>query len=125
MGLATGGGCSSVPAAQQRDPVSSHDPDPPPPDSAPCRRVRAEEKSQLEPIHADVDTLANLVKENAKLKEMLFNPIVDSDKKTEVCWRIACSSFQPGARQGAGETRYTPRSLPQLQRRWQTALLYR
>lgn len=49
----------------------------------------AEEKSQLDPIHADVDTLASLVKDNGKLKEMLFNPVVDSEKKTEVLARIA------------------------------------
>lgn len=49
----------------------------------------AEEKSQLEPIHADVDAISAVLKDNGKLKDMLFNPIVDSDKKTEVLGKIA------------------------------------
>jgi hypothetical protein len=49
----------------------------------------AAEKSQLEPIHADIDAVAALLKENAKLKELLFNPIIENDKKKAVVEKIA------------------------------------
>ena len=49
----------------------------------------AAEKSQLEPIHADIDAVASLLKENVKLRELLYNPIVDGDKKKAVVAKIA------------------------------------
>lgn len=48
----------------------------------------ADEKSKLEPVHADVDAVANLLKENAKLREMLMNPLIEGDKKKAVIARI-------------------------------------
>jgi F-type H+-transporting ATPase subunit delta len=48
----------------------------------------AEEKSQLEQVHADVDAIGSLLKENEKLKELLFNPVVDGEKKRNVLSKI-------------------------------------
>ncbi len=48
----------------------------------------AEEKSQLEQVHADVDAIGSLLKENQKLKELLFNPVVDGEKKRNVLSKI-------------------------------------
>lgn len=48
----------------------------------------AEEKGSLEQVHADVDAVAGLVKENVKLRELLFNPVVTGDKKTAVVNKI-------------------------------------
>jgi F-type H+-transporting ATPase subunit delta len=49
----------------------------------------AEEKGALEQVHADVDAVAGLVKENAKLRELLFNPVVEGDKKKAVLAKVA------------------------------------
>jgi ATP synthase F1 delta subunit len=49
----------------------------------------ASEKSQLEPIHADMDAVASLLKENVKLRELLYNPVVEGDKKKAVVAKIA------------------------------------
>jgi len=48
----------------------------------------AEEKGQLEPIHADVDAVANLLKENKPLAELLSNPVVDAEKKRAVLTKL-------------------------------------
>lgn len=48
----------------------------------------AEEKGSLEQVHADVDAVAALVKDNAKLRELLFNPVVEGDKKKAVVARL-------------------------------------
>jgi F-type H+-transporting ATPase subunit delta len=49
----------------------------------------AEEKNTLESVHADVDTLAGLVSTNQKLAELLFNPVVEGDKKKAVVAKIS------------------------------------
>jgi F-type H+-transporting ATPase subunit delta len=49
----------------------------------------AEEKAVLEQVHADVDAVAGLVKENKKLAELWFNPVVDSTKKKAVVAKIS------------------------------------
>lgn len=36
----------------------------------------ADEKSKLEPVHADVDAIGSLVKNNTKLRELMYNPII-------------------------------------------------
>jgi len=48
----------------------------------------ADEKGKLEPVHADVDAVAALLKENRKLAELLGNPVVDADKKRAVLAKI-------------------------------------
>jgi F-type H+-transporting ATPase subunit delta len=60
----------------------------------------AEEKGRLEQVHADVDAVASLVKDNAKLRELLFNPVVDGDKKKKVLGKV---SSEAGETRGAGE----------------------
>lgn len=49
----------------------------------------ASEKSKLEPVHADVDALAALMRGNAKLRELMNNPIIDGAKKKAVVEKIA------------------------------------
>lgn len=48
----------------------------------------AEEKGKLEPVHADVDSVASLLKENGKLSALLSNPVVDVEKKRAVLAKI-------------------------------------
>eukprot|EP00878_Enallax_costatus_P035359 GHUV01039393.1.p1 GENE.GHUV01039393.1~~GHUV01039393.1.p1 ORF type:complete len:219 (-),score=80.66 GHUV01039393.1:199-855(-) len=49
----------------------------------------ADEKAVLEQVHADVDAVAGLVKENKKLAELWFNPVVDAAKKKAVVAKIS------------------------------------
>ncbi|KAG2439043.1 hypothetical protein HYH02_006571 [Chlamydomonas schloesseri] len=49
----------------------------------------ADEKGKLEAVHADVDAVAGLMKENAKLSALIMNPVVESDKKRAVLAKIA------------------------------------
>jgi F-type H+-transporting ATPase subunit delta len=49
----------------------------------------AEEKAVLEQVHADVDAVAGLIKENKKLSELWFNPVVDATKKKAVVAKIS------------------------------------
>jgi len=62
----------------------------------------AEEKGKLEAVHADVDSVAALVKDNQKLRELLYNPVVEGDKKRAVIKKIA---------QEAGFQKYTSNFL--------------
>ena len=39
-------------------------------------------------MHADVDSVAALVKDNLKLRELLYNPVVEGDKKRAVIAKI-------------------------------------
>ncbi len=48
----------------------------------------AEEKGKLEPVHADVDAIASLLQNNKKLTDLLFNPVVDPEKKRAVLQKI-------------------------------------
>jgi F-type H+-transporting ATPase subunit delta len=48
----------------------------------------ADEKGKLEPVHADVDAVAALLKENQKLYELIANPVVDAEKKRSVLTKI-------------------------------------
>jgi hypothetical protein len=48
----------------------------------------AEEKGKLEPIHADVDAMASLLKENAPLRALLANPVVENEKKRAVLVKL-------------------------------------
>jgi F-type H+-transporting ATPase subunit delta len=45
-------------------------------------------KNVLEPIHADVDALAALFKENASLKEFIMNPVIADANKKQVFEQI-------------------------------------
>ncbi|KAF8073221.1 hypothetical protein HT031_000882 [Scenedesmus sp. PABB004] len=49
----------------------------------------AEEKNTLEAVHADVDAVAGLIKENTKLSELMFNPVVEAAKKKAVIAKIS------------------------------------
>jgi F-type H+-transporting ATPase subunit delta len=49
----------------------------------------ADEKGKLEAVHADVDAVSSLMKENKKLSELIMNPVVDADKKRAVLAKIA------------------------------------
>lgn len=49
----------------------------------------AEEKSQLEAVHADVDAVAGLVRDNAKLRNLLFDPVLPADKKRAVVAKLS------------------------------------
>ncbi|GIL82450.1 hypothetical protein Vretimale_11890 [Volvox reticuliferus] len=49
----------------------------------------ADEKGKLEAVHADVDAVSSLMKENKKLSDLIMNPIVDADKKRAVLAKIA------------------------------------
>mmetsp|Transcript_31412 Transcript_31412/g.69957 ORF Transcript_31412/g.69957 Transcript_31412/m.69957 type:complete len:219 (-) Transcript_31412:424-1080(-) len=48
----------------------------------------ADEKGKLEPVHADVDAITSLLKENKKLNELISNPVVDGEKKRAVLSKI-------------------------------------
>ncbi|KAG1668468.1 hypothetical protein FOA52_005241 [Chlamydomonas sp. UWO 241] len=48
----------------------------------------AEEKGKLEAIHADVDAVAGLLKDNAPLCELLSNPVVEDSKKRAVLAKL-------------------------------------
>ncbi len=48
----------------------------------------ADEKGKIEAVHADVDAVAALIKENKKLYELLANPVVESEKKRAVLAKI-------------------------------------
>jgi len=48
----------------------------------------AEEKGKLEPVHADIDAVASLLKENSKLYALLSNPVVEDEKKRAVLAKI-------------------------------------
>lgn len=41
----------------------------------------AQSKNALEAVHADVDALSSIFKENQGIKDFLFNPVVDEEKK--------------------------------------------
>lgn len=49
----------------------------------------AEEKSQLESVHADVDAVAGLVRDNAKLRSLLFDPAMEQEKKRAVVAKLS------------------------------------
>ncbi|KXZ42070.1 hypothetical protein GPECTOR_211g422 [Gonium pectorale] len=49
----------------------------------------ADEKGKLEAVHADVDAVASLLKENKKLEALISNPVVDGDKKKAVLAKVA------------------------------------
>ncbi|GBF98293.1 F-type H+-transporting ATPase subunit delta [Raphidocelis subcapitata] len=49
----------------------------------------AEEKGRLEQVHADVDAMAGLVKDNAKLRDLLFSPVIEDDKKKAVLAKVS------------------------------------
>lgn len=49
----------------------------------------ADEKGKLEAVHADVDAISSLVKDNTKLAALLMNPVVENDKKRAVLAKIA------------------------------------
>jgi hypothetical protein len=49
----------------------------------------SEEKGRLEQVHADVDAVASLIKENSKLTDLLYNPVVEGDKKKAVLAKIS------------------------------------
>jgi F-type H+-transporting ATPase subunit delta len=65
----------------------------------------ADEKTVLEQVHSDVDALAALVKENKKFADLMFNPIVEADKKKAVIDSIS---------KGAGFQKYTSNFLKLL-----------
>jgi F-type H+-transporting ATPase subunit delta len=65
----------------------------------------ADEKNTLEQVHSDVDAIAALVKENQKFADLMYNPIVESDKKKAVIQEIA---------KGAGFQKYTTNFLKLL-----------
>lgn len=49
----------------------------------------AQENNSLDDVHADVDAIQNLFKENDQIKTFLFNPVMTEDKKRDVVKRIA------------------------------------
>jgi F-type H+-transporting ATPase subunit delta len=65
----------------------------------------ADEKNTLEQVHSDVDAIAALVKENKKFADLMYNPVVQADKKKAVMQSIA---------QGAGFQKYTTNFLKLL-----------
>jgi F-type H+-transporting ATPase subunit delta len=65
----------------------------------------ADEKNTLEQVHSDVDAIAALVKENQKFADLMYNPVVDADKKKAVIQEIA---------KGAGFQKYTTNFLKLL-----------
>lgn len=65
----------------------------------------ADEKNTLEQVHSDVDAIAALVKENKKFADLMYNPVVESDKKKAVIQEIA---------KGAGFQKYTTNFLKLL-----------
>ncbi|KAI7842461.1 hypothetical protein COHA_003817 [Chlorella ohadii] len=52
----------------------------------------AQKTSSLEAVHADVDALASVLKENDSLKELLSNPVIAEAKKKEVVKRLAAEA---------------------------------
>jgi len=65
----------------------------------------ADEKNTLEQVHSDVDAIAALVKENQKFADLMYNPVVEADKKKAVIQEIA---------KGAGFQKYTTNFLKLL-----------
>lgn len=65
----------------------------------------ADEKNTLEQVHSDVDAIAALVKENKKFADLMYNPIVEADKKKAVIQEIS---------KGAGFQKYTTNFLKLL-----------
>lgn len=49
----------------------------------------AQENNSLDDVHADVDAIQTLLKENEQIKTFLFNPIMTEEKKRDVVKRIA------------------------------------
>lgn len=49
----------------------------------------AQENNSLDDVHADVDALQTLMKENEQIKTFLFNPVMTEDKKKDVVKKIA------------------------------------
>ncbi|CAD7696258.1 unnamed protein product [Ostreobium quekettii] len=49
----------------------------------------AQSKDALEAVHADVDALASILKENAAINEFLMNPVAEDGKKKEVLEKLA------------------------------------
>lgn len=56
-------------------------------------------------MHSDVDAIAALVKENKKFADLMYNPVVEADKKKAVIQEIA---------KGAGFQKYTTNFLKLL-----------
>jgi F-type H+-transporting ATPase subunit delta len=48
----------------------------------------ADEKNTLEAVHADMDAIAGLIKDNVALTELLYSPVVDIEKKKAVIAKI-------------------------------------
>lgn len=65
----------------------------------------ADEKNTLEQVHSDVDAIAALVKENKKFADLMYNPVVEADKKKAVIQEIS---------KGAGFQKYTTNFLKLL-----------
>ncbi|GBF89677.1 F-type H+-transporting ATPase subunit delta [Raphidocelis subcapitata] len=49
----------------------------------------ADDKGRLEQVHADVDAVAGLIKENVKLRDLLFSPVIEGDKKKAVLAKVS------------------------------------
>jgi hypothetical protein len=49
----------------------------------------ADEKGKLEAVNDDMNAVANLMKENAKLAALMMNPVVDGEKKRAVLAKVA------------------------------------
>ncbi|KAL4444158.1 hypothetical protein ABPG75_011895 [Micractinium tetrahymenae] len=49
----------------------------------------AQKTNSLEAVHADVDALATILKDNEALKELLQNPVITEAKKKDVVKRLA------------------------------------
>jgi len=52
----------------------------------------AQKTSSLEAVHADVDALASMLKDNAALSEMLSNPVINEERKKEVVKQLAAEA---------------------------------
>jgi len=74
----------------------------------------AEEKSQLESVHADVDAVAGLVRDNAKLRNLLFDPALEQEKKRAVVAKLS---------REAGFNKYTTNFLNLLITKGRVSLL--
>eukprot|EP00983_Pelagomonas_calceolata_P003574 116460-Pelagomonas_calceolata.AAC.4 len=48
----------------------------------------ANEKGKLEPIHADMDAVSQLMSSNKALAELVTNPVIDKEKKRAVLAKI-------------------------------------
>ncbi len=48
----------------------------------------ANEKGKLEPIHADMDAVSQLMNSNKALADLVTNPVVDKEKKRAVLAKI-------------------------------------